>query len=108
MRVTSLYLPRRADRTPRTLSAQGLAEAPSFFLLFAAFILACGTTHLMEATIFWWPAYRLAGVIKLITAGASSPQAAAASVRNFDNAFAGSSLQSAPAANTATNPALDS
>lgn len=40
----------------------------SVFLLFGAFILACGTTHLMEAVIFWWPAYRLAGVIKLITA----------------------------------------
>ncbi len=38
------------------------------FLLFGAFILACGTTHLMEAIIFWWPAYRLAGVIKLFTA----------------------------------------
>jgi two-component system, chemotaxis family, sensor kinase Cph1 len=36
--------------------------------LFVAFILACGTTHLMEAAIFWWPAYRLAGLIKLITA----------------------------------------
>ncbi len=40
----------------------------SVFLLFGAFILACGTTHLMEAIIFWWPAYRLAGVIKLFTA----------------------------------------
>ena len=40
----------------------------SIFLLFGAFILACGTTHLMEAIIFWWPAYRLAGVIKLFTA----------------------------------------
>ncbi len=38
------------------------------FLLFGAFILFCGTTHLMEAIIFWWPAYRLAGVIKLLTA----------------------------------------
>ena len=38
------------------------------FLLFGAFILACGTTHLMEAIIFWWPAYRLAGGIKLLTA----------------------------------------
>ncbi|HTI49718.1 MAG TPA: PAS domain S-box protein, partial [Planctomycetaceae bacterium] len=38
------------------------------FWLFGAFILACGTTHLMEAVIFWWPAYRLAGVIKLLTA----------------------------------------
>lgn len=37
-------------------------------LLFGSFILLCGTTHLMEAVIFWWPAYRLAGVIKLLTA----------------------------------------
>src|SRR5262245_16588192 len=40
----------------------------NIFWLFGAFILACGTTHLMEAIIFWWPAYRLAGVIKLLTA----------------------------------------
>lgn len=38
------------------------------FLLFGAFILACGTTHLMEAIIFWWPVYRLAAVIKFLTA----------------------------------------
>jgi PAS domain S-box-containing protein len=38
------------------------------FVLFVAFILACGTTHLMDASMFWWPAYRLAGVIKLVTA----------------------------------------
>ena len=38
------------------------------FLLFGIFILACGATHLMEAIIFWWPAYRLAGGIKLFTA----------------------------------------
>jgi PAS domain S-box-containing protein len=40
----------------------------AIFWLFGAFILACGTTHLMEAAIFWWPAYRLAGLIKLATA----------------------------------------
>jgi hypothetical protein len=38
------------------------------FLLFTAFILACSTTHLMEAVIFWWPAYRLAGLLKFVTA----------------------------------------
>ncbi len=38
------------------------------FWLFGAFILACGSTHLMEAIIFWWPAYRLAGAVKLFTA----------------------------------------
>jgi PAS domain-containing protein len=41
---------------------------PALFWLFGAFILACGTTHLMEAIIFWHPLYRLAGVIKLGTA----------------------------------------
>ncbi len=40
----------------------------TIFLLFGAFILACGTTHLMEAVIFWWPVYRLAGLIKVFTA----------------------------------------
>jgi PAS domain S-box-containing protein len=38
------------------------------FVLFGSFIIFCGTTHLMEAIIFWWPAYRLAGLIKLATA----------------------------------------
>src|SRR5690606_4681235 len=38
------------------------------FLLFAAFIVFCGLTHLIEAAIFWWPAYRFAGTMKLATA----------------------------------------
>jgi PAS domain S-box-containing protein len=41
---------------------------PSIFWLFGGFILACGTTHLMEAIIFWHPVYRLAGLIKMLTA----------------------------------------
>ena len=41
---------------------------PRLFWLFAVFILACGTSHLMEAAIFWWPAYRVAGLLKLLTA----------------------------------------
>lgn len=40
----------------------------SVFWLFVAFILACGTTHLLDAVIFWWPAYRLQGVVKFTTA----------------------------------------
>ncbi len=36
--------------------------------LFAAFILACGTTHLIEAVIFEQPVYRLSGVLKAMTA----------------------------------------
>lgn len=38
------------------------------FALFGIFILLCGTTHLMDAIIFWWPAYRLSGTIKFATA----------------------------------------
>src|SRR5215813_10548169 len=41
------------------------------FWLFAVFILACGTVHLLEAAIFWHPWYRLSALVKLITAVAS-------------------------------------
>ncbi|MCC7422864.1 MAG: PAS domain-containing protein [Planctomycetaceae bacterium] len=41
---------------------------PRIFWLFGAFILACGATHLMEAIIFWWPAYRFSAVLKMATA----------------------------------------
>jgi len=40
-------------------------------IMFVAFILACGLTHLMDAVIFWWPAYRLSALLRLITAGVS-------------------------------------
>ena len=36
--------------------------------LFMAFILFCGIAHLIEATIFWHPWYRLSALIKVITA----------------------------------------
>lgn len=55
--VLIFFIWRRRDLPFRTI-----------FWLFGAFILACGTTHLMEALIFWWPAYRLAGAIKVFTA----------------------------------------
>jgi PAS domain S-box-containing protein len=38
------------------------------FFLFAAFIFACGTTHLLEVWTVWIPVYRLAGVAKALTA----------------------------------------
>jgi signal transduction histidine kinase len=38
------------------------------FLLFGAFILACGTTHLLGAWTIWQPIYEVQGVIKLFTA----------------------------------------
>jgi PAS domain S-box-containing protein len=38
------------------------------YLMFGAFIFACGTTHLMAIFTLWHPAYRLEGVLKLVTA----------------------------------------
>src|SRR5690606_36568755 len=41
---------------------------PRLWWLFATFIFACGMVHLLEASLFWWPVYRLAGVVKFLTA----------------------------------------
>ncbi|MEW6494608.1 MAG: ATP-binding protein [Cyanobacteriota bacterium] len=38
------------------------------FLLFGAFIIACGTTHLMEIWTLWHPIYWVSGLLKAITA----------------------------------------
>ena len=45
------------------------------FLCFAVFIVACGTTHLMEIWSVWKPTYWLSGGIKALTALASVPTA---------------------------------
>ena len=36
--------------------------------LFAAFILACGTTHFFGALVFWFPLYRLSALVRFVTA----------------------------------------
>lgn len=41
---------------------------PKIVWLFIAFILSCGVAHGFEAATFWWPAYRVTGVLKAITA----------------------------------------
>jgi len=41
---------------------------PGLFVLTGAFILACGTTHVMSIVTLWQPDYRLEGIVKLITA----------------------------------------
>ena len=46
------------------------------FLMFGIFIFGCGTTHLMEVWTLWHGTYRLAGVIKAVTAVASVGTAA--------------------------------
>jgi signal transduction histidine kinase len=57
------------------------------FLMFGAFILGCGTTHLMEVWTLWHGTYRLSGLIKLITA-ALSVGTAVALVRLIPRALA--------------------
>lgn len=44
---------------------------PGLFYLFAAFILACGFTHFIDALMFEVPLYNLAGLVKFVTAGVS-------------------------------------
>lgn len=38
------------------------------FWLFGAFIILCGSTHLIDALLFWWPAYRLSALLRMLTA----------------------------------------
>jgi len=45
---------------------QGIRFVRLYFL-FAAFILACGATHFLDALAFWIPAYRLNALFRLIT-----------------------------------------
>jgi PAS domain S-box-containing protein len=47
------------------------------FLLTSAFILACGTTHLMDVYTLWYPAYWLDGMVKFVTAAISAVTAVA-------------------------------
>jgi PAS domain S-box-containing protein len=45
------------------------------FVLFGLFIVACGSTHVMEVWNLWHANYWLAGVLKAVTAAASIPTA---------------------------------
>jgi PAS domain S-box-containing protein len=43
----------------------------SIFIITGAFILACGTTHLIGAWVLWHPDYQIEGLVKLATAAIS-------------------------------------
>lgn len=43
-------------------------ELNYIFYLFASFIFLCGSTHLIDAIVFWYPIYNFATLIKLLTA----------------------------------------
>ena len=44
----------------------------NIFWLFAAFIISCGTTHIMEVWTLWHPIYWVSGSLKIITAAISA------------------------------------
>jgi signal transduction histidine kinase/CheY-like chemotaxis protein len=50
------------------LRKKGDSPFPWLLALFALFILLCGTTHLVDAVIFYWPIYKLSGLLKSATA----------------------------------------
>ena len=50
--------------------------APRTFRLFAAFIFACGTTHVFDVWAMWQPLYRVDGIMKAWTAAISLATAA--------------------------------
>jgi len=52
----------------RYISRKKHAKFIRLYFLFASFILACGATHFMDAAMFWFPAYRLSALLRLITA----------------------------------------
>jgi len=56
--------------------AKGRLPFGQSFLLFAIFILACGTTHLLAIVNIWESRYLISGVVKMITAVASLATAA--------------------------------
>ncbi|MFG0336113.1 MAG: PAS domain-containing protein, partial [Maioricimonas sp. JB049] len=49
---------------------RGFPFLPAIWL-FAAFIFACGVTYLIDAGLFFWPAYRLSALARLLTAVAA-------------------------------------
>lgn len=49
------------------ISRRAKARFIRAYFLFAGFILACGSTHLLDAITFWYPAYRLNALVRLIT-----------------------------------------
>ncbi len=65
--IWGAYMAIPATLTYFILKRKDIPFLPVFWL-FAAFIFSCGTTHLLDAGIFWWPSYRLSGIVKLITA----------------------------------------
>ena len=55
-----------------TRQRDDLKFPPIFYVFLGMIFFSCGTVHLIEASIFWWPVYKLSGIAKLLTAVVSS------------------------------------
>ncbi len=51
----------------RYIASRTHARFHKVYFLFAAFILACGFTHLLDAITFWYPVYRFNALVRFIT-----------------------------------------
>lgn len=51
----------------RFISRRTEARFIRIYFLFAAFILACGSTHLIDALAFWFPVYRVSALVRFFT-----------------------------------------
>lgn len=51
----------------RYITRKAGARFVKLYFLFAAFILACGATHFLDAAAFWVPMYRLSALVRLFT-----------------------------------------
>lgn len=51
----------------RFISRRTDARFIRIYFLFAAFILACGSTHLLDAIAFWYPHYRFSALVRFFT-----------------------------------------
>jgi PAS domain S-box-containing protein len=51
----------------RYITRRQEARFQKVYFLFASFILACGTTHLLDAITFWYPAYRFSALVRFGT-----------------------------------------
>ena len=51
----------------RYIAARANVRFHKIYFLFAAFIFACGFTHLLDAVTFWYPVYRFNALVRFIT-----------------------------------------
>src|SRR5581483_4312675 len=52
----------------RFITKQQEVRFARLYYFFAAFILACGVTHFLDALAYWFPLYRLSVLVRAITA----------------------------------------